>query len=53
MSQNKMSSEDNKGTCEAAGCFAKATKVLRVEVGQRGTISLLLCHNCVSKFGDN
>jgi hypothetical protein len=38
--------------CEAAGCFAKATLMIKVEVGERGFIPLSLCSKCVSKFED-
>lgn len=37
-------------TCEAVGCFAKATARIAVKVGNLGAISLLLCSNCVTKF---
>jgi hypothetical protein len=37
-------------TCEAAGCFAKATARIAVKVGNLGAIPLQLCSNCVTKF---
>ena len=37
-------------TCEAAGCFSKATSRIAVKVGNLGVIPLLLCSNCVTKF---
>ena len=39
-------------TCEAAGCFAKATDRIAVKVGNMEAIPLLLCSNCVTKFQD-
>jgi hypothetical protein len=39
-------------TCEASGCYSKATDRIIVKVGNLGTISLLLCSNCVTKFQD-
>jgi hypothetical protein len=36
-----------KKICEAFGCYAKATTVIKVKVGQRGIISLLLCQECL------
>jgi hypothetical protein len=38
--------------CEAADCFAIATKILEVKVGILGQISLSLCKSCVLKFED-
>ena len=52
MSQELISTEFNKDVCEALGCFAKATIEITVKVGKLGTISLLLCENCVTKFKD-
>jgi hypothetical protein len=37
-------------TCEAVGCYSKATDRIIVEVGNLGAITLLLCSNCVTKF---
>jgi hypothetical protein len=37
-------------TCEAAGCYSKATDKIVVKVGNLGAISLLLCRDCVAKF---
>jgi hypothetical protein len=42
----------NKNTCEAIGCLAKATIKIPVQVGQLGIISLHVCKDCLSKFGD-
>jgi hypothetical protein len=40
--------------CEAVGCEAKATIVIKVKVGEQGMITLLLCKNCINKFvGDH
>ena len=36
--------------CEAVGCNAKATTTIPVPVGNKGTISVLLCQKCISKF---
>jgi hypothetical protein len=36
--------------CEAVGCFAEATVEIEVSAGQRGTLPLSLCKNCVNKF---
>jgi hypothetical protein len=47
--QEPLESELN-NTCEAVGCFTKATTTIEVKVGVRGTILLSLCHGCVSKF---
>ena len=40
----------NSITCEAVGCFSKATIKLEVRVGTAGTIALFLCEECKSKF---
>jgi hypothetical protein len=48
-----LGSEVNNIICEAAGCFEKATNVIPVRVGQKGSIVLYLCQNCQSKFEDN
>jgi hypothetical protein len=53
VSQNIVSAEVNKKICEAMDCFAEATITLAVKVGQKGTISLKLCRNCVNKFADD
>ena len=37
-------------TCEAVGCYSKATDRIIVKVGNLGAITLLLCSNCVTKF---
>ena len=39
-------------TCEAMGCYSKAVYRIAVKVGNLGTIPLLLCSNCVTKFQD-
>jgi hypothetical protein len=43
----------NKEICEAVGCFAEATEKIEVKVGEKGTVCLYLCNNCVGKFADN
>jgi hypothetical protein len=43
---------NNSSVCEAAGCFAKATVMIEVKVGERGIIPLSLCSKCVNKFED-
>jgi hypothetical protein len=43
---------NNSDVCEAVGCFAKATLMIEVKVGERGFIPLSLCSRCVSKFED-
>ena len=53
MSQDIISAQDNKGICEAIGCFTQATEKIHVKIGQKGTICLYLCRNCVGKFADN
>jgi hypothetical protein len=53
MSQNTIDPEVNNVICEAVGCYAAATTKITVRVGQKGTISLILCNNCVHKFRDN
>ena len=51
MSQDIVVSErTNKEICEAVGCFAQATEKIEVKVGDKGTICLYLCGNCVCKF---
>lgn len=52
MSQGVISSKVNKSVCEAIGCFAEATIEIKIKVGKQGSISLLLCKGCVSKFRD-
>jgi hypothetical protein len=42
--------DTNKQICEALGCSEEATKEISVDVGKFGTITLLLCGNCVGKF---
>jgi hypothetical protein len=36
--------------CEAANCFEKPTKEIKLKVGQRQTITLHVCAKCVNKF---
>jgi hypothetical protein len=36
--------------CEASDCSAHATIEVNIPVGDLGTINLLLCENCKSKF---
>lgn len=36
--------------CEASGCSQYATIEVNIPVGDLGTINLLLCENCKSKF---
>jgi len=43
---------NNSNLCEAAGCFAKATMLIEVKVGEKGNIPLMLCSKCVIKFED-
>jgi hypothetical protein len=50
MSQGVISSKANKSLCEAVDCFAEATTDIKVKVGKQGTVSLLLCKECVNKF---
>ena len=52
MSENTISSEIYNVICEAYGCYAKATAEISVNVGELGTISLLLCKDCVNRFTD-
>ena len=42
--------QDNNVICEANGCYKQATNEIKLDVGQFGKISLLLCRNCVPKF---
>ena len=46
MSQSTISSEVNKGVCEAFGCFAEDTT--EIKVGELGTIWLLLSKESVT-----
>jgi hypothetical protein len=41
------------GICEAQGCFANASEVIFVKVGNQVEIPLFLCKHCVRKFGDH
>ena len=53
LSQGVISSKVNKSLCETIGCFAQATTEIKVKVGKQGTVSLLLCKECVNKFRDS
>lgn len=37
--------------CEAVGCFENPTTDIKLKVGQRQTIALHVCANCINKFG--
>jgi len=50
MSKPTLSLGINKKICDAEGCSAKATKEIKISVGQMGDIELSICSNCVSKF---
>ena len=52
MSQEIIDPEVNNDTCEAVGCFAKATNKIAVKVGSLGSINLYLCKGCAKMFGD-
>jgi hypothetical protein len=53
MDQSTISKPDIKPTiCEASGCSEYATTEVNIRVGDLGTINLLLCENCKSKFSD-
>ena len=47
---NILEKEVNKGICDAVGCLQKATKVITVDAGKFGKISLFLCKQCLPKF---
>jgi hypothetical protein len=49
-SDNKMDKEVTKRICEALDCSEYATKVITINAGKFGPISLLVCANCISKF---
>jgi hypothetical protein len=53
MNRYMITSEDSAGICEAVNCFSQATVQVEVDVGHLGRITLSLCENCVSKFGDH
>jgi hypothetical protein len=36
--------------CEAVGCFERSTTDIKLKVGQRQTIILHVCTNCINKF---
>jgi hypothetical protein len=38
--------------CEAANCFEKPTKEIKLKVGQKQTITLHICARCVNKFDE-
>ena len=48
MSRNKVSVNHE---CEALGCANKSQIELPIRVGEKGTIVLRLCNDCVVKFG--
>jgi hypothetical protein len=52
MAQNKLDSQvyNSNGLCEAVNCYEPASTQITVKVGQKGTITLDLCCNCISKF---
>lgn len=51
MIRNSTTSSDiNNSLCEVVGCYSKADTNIAVHVGSQGTITLLLCNNCVPKF---
>ena len=52
MSQELIDSEVNNSICEAVGCIAKATTEITVKVGQQGSVKLLVCEICKTKFMD-
>jgi Rieske Fe-S protein len=41
------------GICEALGCFANASEVIFVKVGNQGELPLFLCKHCIRKFEDH
>jgi hypothetical protein len=54
MDQSTIPKQDIKFTiCEASDCSASATIEVNIPVGDLGTINLLLCENCKSKFTDS
>ena len=48
----KLDKDTIKQICEALGCSQHATKEITVKAGRFGSITLLLCRNCVGKFID-
>jgi hypothetical protein len=50
MSMNNEGLEVVNNVCEVNGCFEKVAKKIDVKVGDQGTISLLVCAKCVSRF---
>ncbi len=50
MNQDALFTEESKKICEVVNCFAPVAKKIRVKVGQKGSINLLLCERCQSKF---
>lgn len=46
-------SAPNDRPCEAVGCFANASNVIYVDVGNIGKVALFLCKNCVTEFEDH
>jgi hypothetical protein len=47
-----LGTEINNQQCEAVGCEEPATKQITVNAGKFGTLILLVCKNCTSKFID-
>lgn len=54
MNSNPMSKECIRVTqpCEAVDCEELATELVKVSAGRFGTITLIVCANCVGKFRD-
>jgi hypothetical protein len=48
-----MQSLVNDDVCQAFGCCEKAVREIKVDAGKFGTITLLVCANCVEKFRDD
>lgn len=48
----KLNKDTIKQICEALGCSQNASTEITVDAGRFGSISLLLCVNCVGKFVD-
>lgn len=48
--KNNNSSKIKNTICEAFECYENATEKIDLNAGKFGTISLLVCINCVGKF---
>jgi hypothetical protein len=48
----KLLQSETSSICNAVGCNAGATTEIQVNAGQKGSITLSLCGNCVDKFRD-